>query len=186
MKIGQVFGGGNRAASQVGSITVGCTGDLVTPLADGQRYGYDQEGIGAVYGGANNAAINGNITLNIVSGIVDSVFGGNNAGGAIDGDITVNINKNGSAPCANHWYVGYVFGGGNNAAYSQKTADHPAVNVQAGLVTNHVFGGGNGSGATVTGNPTVTLSGTAQVGGNVFGGGNAAAVIGNTSVKLQN
>ncbi len=186
MKIGQVFGGGNRAASQVGSITVGCTGDLVTPLADGERYGYDQEGIGAVYGGANNAAIDGNIALNIVSGIVDSVFGGNNAGGAIDGDITVNINKNGSAPCANHWYVGYVFGGGNNAAYSQKTADHPAVNVQAGLVTNHVFGGGNGSGATVTGNPTVTLSGTAQVGGNVFGGGNAAAVSGNTSVKLQN
>lgn len=186
MKIGQVFGGGNQAASQVGRITVGCTGDLVTPLADGERYGYDQEGIGAVYGGANNAAIDGDITLNIVSGIVDSVFGGNNAGGDIDGDITVNINKNGSAPCANHWYVGYVFGGGNNATYSQKTADHPAVNVQAGLVTNHVFGGGNGSGATVTGNPTVTLSGTAQVGGNVFGGGNAAAVDGNTSVKLQN
>ena len=186
MKIGQVFGGGNRAASQVGSITVGCTGDLVTPLADGQRYGYDQEGIGAVYGGANEANITGDITLNIVSGIVDSVFGGNNAGGVIDGDITVNINKNGSAPCANHWYVGYVFGGGNNAAYSQKTADHPEVNVSAGLVTNHVFGGGNGSGATVSGNPTVTLSGTAQVGGNVFGGGNAAAVSGNTSVKLQN
>lgn len=186
MKIGQVFGGGNQAGSQVGRITVGCTGDLVTPLADGQRYGYDQEGIGAVYGGANEADIDGNITLNIVSGIVDSVFGGNNAGGAIDGDITVNINKNGSAPCANHWYVGYVFGGGNNATYSQKTADHPAVNVQAGLVTHHVFGGGNGSGATVTGNPTVTLSGTAQVGGNVFGGGNAAAVSGNTSVKLQN
>ena len=186
MKIGQVFGGGNQAGSQVGRITVGCTGDLVTPLADGERYGYDQEGIGAVYGGANEAAITGDITLNIVSGIVDSVFGGNNAGGAIDGDITVNINKNGSAPCANHWYVGYVFGGGNNATYSQKTADHPAVNVQAGLVTHHVFGGGNGSGATVTGNPTVTLSGTAQVGGNVFGGGNAAAVSGNTSVKLQN
>ncbi len=183
MKIGQVFGGGNQAASQVGSITVGCTGDLVTPLDDGQRYGYDQEGIGAVYGGANNADIDGDITLNIVSGIVDSVFGGNNAGGAIDGDITVNIAKN-AKTCS--WYVGYVFGGGNNATYSQKTADHPAVNVQAGLVTHHVFGGGNGSGATVTGNPTVTLSGTAQVGGNVFGGGNAAAVSGNTSVKLQN
>lgn len=186
MKIGQVFGGGNQAGSQVGRITVGCTGDLVTPLADGERYGYDQEGIGAVYGGANEANITGDITLNIVSGIVDSVFGGNNAGGNINGDITVNINKNGSAPCANHWYVGYVFGGGNNATYSQKTADYPEVNVQAGLVTHHVFGGGNGSGATVTGNPTVTLSGNAQVGGNVYGGGNAAAVDGNTSVKLQN
>lgn len=183
MKIGQVFGGGNRAASQVGSITVGCTGDLVTPLADGQRYGYDQEGIGAVYGGANNAAITGDITLNIVSGIVDSVFGGNNAGGNITGDITVNIAKN-AKTCS--WYVGYVFGGGNNAAYSQVSDGHPEVNVSAGLVTHHVFGGGNGSGATVTGNPTVTLSGTAQVGGNVFGGGNAAAVDGNTSVKLQN
>ena len=185
MKIGQVFGGGNQAGSQVGSITVGCTGTLVNPLADGERYGYDQEGIGAVYGGANNAAIDGNITLNIVSGIVDSVFGGNNAGGSINGDITVNINKNGSATCASDWYVGYVFGGGNMATYSQKTADHPAVNVQAGLVTHHVFGGGNGSGATVTGNPTVTLSGTAHVGGNVYGGGNAAPVTGNTNVHLQ-
>ena len=185
MKIGQVFGGGNQAASQVGGITIGCTGTLVNPLADGQRYGYDQEGIGAVYGGANNADINGDITLSIVSGIVDSVFGGNNAGGAINGDITVNINKNGSATCASDWYVGYVFGGGNMATYSQKTADHPAVNVQAGLVTNHVFGGGNGSGATVTGNPTVTLSGTAHVGGNVYGGGNAAPVTGNTNVHIQ-
>ena len=183
MKIGQVFGGGNQAASQVGSITVGCTGDLVTPLASGQRYGYDQEGIGAVYGGANNAAIDGDINLNIVSGIVDSVFGGNNAGGDITGDITVNIAQN-AKTCS--WYVGYVFGGGNNAAYSQDSDGHPEVNVSAGLVTHHVFGGGNGSRATVTGNPTVTLSGTAQVGGNVYGGGNAAPVTGNTSVKLQN
>ena len=181
MKIGQVFGGGNQAASQVGSITIGCTGTLVTPLAAGQRYGYDQEGIGAVYGGANNAGITGDITLNIVSGIVDSVFGGNNAGGAINGDITVTIEKTGT--CG--WYVGYVFGGGNMATYSEKTSGHPAVNVKAGKVTHHVFGGGNGSGAAVTGNPTVTLSGTAEVGGNVFGGGNAAAVTGNTKVLIK-
>lgn len=186
MKLGQVFGGGNQAASQVGSISIGCTGTLVSPLADGERYGYDQEGIGAVYGGANNADITGNISLSIVSGIVDSVFGGNNAGGNIDGDITVTINKNGSSACASDWYVGYVFGGGNMAEYSQKTANHPVVKVQAGKVTHHVFGGGNGSGAKVTGNPTVTLSGTAQVGGNVFGGGNAAEVEGNTNVILKN
>ncbi len=186
LKIGQVFGGGNEAASQVGNISIACTGTLVSPLGDGERYGYDHEGIGAVYGGANNADIDGDISLTITSGIVDSVFGGNNAGGVIDGDITVTINKNGSSSCASDWYVGYVFGGGNMAEYTQKTADHPVVNVQAGKVTHHVFGGGNGADAIVNGNPQVTLSNTAQVGGNVFGGGNAAEVKGSTNVMLKN
>ena len=186
MKVGQVYGGGNMAASQVGTITIGCTGTLVSPLADGERYGYDQEGVGAVYGGANNANITGNITLSIVSGIVDSVFGGNNNGGTINGDITVTIAKDGGASCASDWYVGYVYGGGNKAAYTQKTADHPVVNHTAGHVTHNIFGGGKGLTATVTGNPQVTLSGSATVGGNVFGGGDAAEVRGSTKVTLKN
>ncbi len=53
------------------------------------------------------------------------------------------------------------------------------------LVFVLLFGGGKGAGAVVTGNPHVTLSGDAQVGGNVFGGGDAAAVTGSTQVTIE-
>ena len=78
---------------------------------------------------------------------------------------------------------GSVFGGGDAAAYSPN-ANYPVVNMTGGQATN-VFGGGMGNTAVVTGNPQVTLSGTAHVTGNVYGGGNAAPVTGNTSVILQ-
>ena len=60
------------------------------------------------------------------------------------------------------------------------------MNILAGKVSHNVFGGGLGSTAIVTGNPKVTLSGDAEVGGNVYGGGDAGAVTGNTEVKIQN
>ena len=53
-----------------------------------------------------------------------------------------------------------------------------------GTVTN-IFGGGKGNTATVTGNPQVTLSGTAHVTGNVYGSGDAAQVSGATNVILR-
>lgn len=191
LKIGELYGGGNHAASAAGSIDIGCTGTYVD--GDGghadcnettNRIGYELEGIGDVFGGANEANISTGITLTIDSGMVYRVFGGNNSDGDISGTITVNIQKTNPNNCG--WYVGYVYGGGFNADYSNAATNNPAVNVSAGLVSHNVYGGGKGSGAVVTGNPTVTLSGTAEVGGNVFGGGDAAAVTGDTSVKLQN
>ena len=193
MKIGEVYGGGNEAPSSACSITIGCTGTLTAAhtatAADNNAtppsaIGYTLEGIGDVYGGANNALVTGDITLNINSGMVYRVFGGNNTGNTVNGEITVNINKTSESNTCG-WYVGYVYGGGNNAPYSN-AGNYPAVNVSAGKVTYNVYGGGKGSGAKVTGNPKVTLSGTAHIGGNVFGGGNAAEVEGNTNVILKN
>ncbi|MBR4229796.1 MAG: hypothetical protein IKR83_03715, partial [Bacteroidales bacterium] len=129
-----------------------------------------------------NALVTGNITLDINSGMIYRVFGGNNTGNTVSGDITVNVAQ-GAATCG--WYVGYVYGGGNNAAYSNAGNAFPAVNHSAGKVTYNVYGGGKGSTAIVTSNPKVILSGTAQVGGNVFGGGNAAPVVGNPTVLLK-
>ena len=192
MMIGELYGGGNEAASQAGSITIGCTGDITADhLAVGadagatppSAIGHTLEGIGDVYGGANNALVTGDITLDINSGMIYRVFGGNNTGNTVSGDITVNVAQ-GAATCG--WYVGYVYGGGNNAAYSNAGNAFPAVNHSAGKVTYNVYGGGKGSTAIVTSNPKVILSGTAQVGGNVFGGGNAAEVKGNTNVMLKN
>ena len=191
MMIGELYGGGNEAASQAGSITIGCTGDITADhLAVGadagatppSAIGHTLEGIGDVYGGANNALVTGDITLDINSGMIYRVFGGNNTGNTVSGDITVNVAQ-GAATCG--WYVGYVYGGGNNAAYSNAGNAFPAVNHSAGKVTYNVYGGGKGSTAIVTSNPKVILSGTAQVGGNVFGGGNAAPVVGNPTVLLK-
>ena len=190
MKIGELYGGGNMAASNVGSIDIGCTGTYVEGAGGhddcnetDNRIGYELEGIHEVYGGANQANITGNISLTIDSGMVYRVFGGNNNSGSISGTITVNIGKVENT-CG--WYVGYVYGGGFNAPYSNAGTSNPSVNVTNGLVSHSVFGGGKGNGAVVTGNPLVTLSNTAQVGENVYGGGDAAPVTGNTSVILKN
>jgi hypothetical protein len=65
-----------------------------------------------------------------------------------------------------------------------------------GTVREAIYGGGLGSTAVVTGNPQVRMTGgvvgyteklgeeTVVRGGDIFGGGNAAAVEGNTSVVI--
>ena len=184
MKIGEVFSGGNMANSQAGSITIGCTGDFVEATGS-DRYGYELEGIGDVYGGANAADVTGNISLTINGGIINRVFGGNNFSGDIIGTINVIINK--TQGCG--WYVGYVYGGGNQAAYTAPSVGYPNVSVQNGKVTYDVYGGGFGdpvddSQGKITGSTYVEIINHGIVGRNVFGGGNAAAVTGDTDVRL--
>ena len=196
MFIGEVYGGGNLASGKAGKITIGCTGELVA-LGEDEHYGVDHEGIRYVYGGANQAGISNNITLDINSGIVENVFGGNNTDGAISGTITVNIKKTGTCD----WYVGDVYGGGNLAAYSPtNTTNNPAVNIKNGTVSGNVFGGGLGTSAKVRSNPKVIVGDlenedyAAVIAGNVYGGGSAAMVgdddsenpsVNNTTVLVQ-
>ena len=176
MHIGEVYGGGNLAPGAASQISIGCTGG-------------DTEGIEYLYGGANDADISGNITLNITDGHIQNVFGGNNTGHSVNGTITVNINM-GADPCG--WNIGNVYGAGNQAPYTAPngTPNYPVVNILNGTVSN-VFGGGYGSGATVTGNPQVTIgsatvSYVAAVTGDVYGGGDAAAVSGTPVVHVIN
>jgi len=192
MIVGEVYSGGNLAPSAAGTVTVGCTGDIVDGenghAAHPENIGVTLEGVGTVYGGANQANIgteenHSDITVNIHSGIVANVFGGNNTSGTIYGDIVVNIEKN-SESC--DWYVGNVFGGGNLAAYT----GNPAVNIKNGTVSQNVYGGGKGSSAVVTGTPQVTVGDLtvghedyeAAVTGDVYGGGDAANV--NTGIPV--
>lgn len=196
MRIGEVYGGGNEADGNAGAVTIGCTGALVEGdeghAAHPENIGKKLEGIGAVYGGANNANVTNasGITLNINSGMVANVFGGNNTGGGINGTITVNVNKN-EETCG--WYVGNVFGGGNLAQYSGS----PAVNILNGEVSGNVYGGGKGdandhSKGQVTGNPTVTIGDKSNAGyeaivkGDVYGGGDAGNVVGTPIVNVVN
>lgn len=168
--IDNVYGGGNKAPSAAGNITIGCA-----------------EQIGAVYGGANQANITGNIDLHINAGHIDNVFGGNNVTGNISGTITVTVEDNGS-DCG--MLIGNVYGGGNQAAYGTG-ANYPVVRINHGHLTGSVFGGGLGETAVITGNPQVTIgdSGgahTVSIDGNVFGGGDAADVVGKPVVLVQN
>ena len=182
-------------------------------------------GLQAAYGGAEAAAIKGNVTLNITNGTFDRVFGGNNLSGTIDGSITVNIEEVGCRPIK----IGELYGGGNQAGYSVYGYDSdgkpietgttplykdPQVNAMSFTSIGNIFGGGYGSGATMVGNPTVNVNvaygdyynddksivgenvkidtypipshAKGKIGAinNVFGGGNAAKVIGNTTVNI--
>lgn len=171
MHIAEVYGGGNEAAGNAGTITIGCTGS-------------ETEGIGDVYGGANAADINTPITLNITGGNISRVFGGNNTSGAINGDIQVNVDWTGT--CGVN-ALGNVYGAGNQAAYSGNTE----VNILNGTVTGSVYGGGLGATAVVTGTTKVNIDGSAEghsvmVTQNVLGGGDAAAVTGSTDVNIIN
>ena len=182
-------------------------------------------GLQAAYGGAEAAAIKGNVTLNITNGTFDRVFGGNNLSGTIDGSITVNIQEVGCRPII----IGELYGGGNQAAYSvygydangkaqesgTQLYDDPQVNVMSFTSIGKVFGGGYGDRATMVGNPTVSVNevygkyynddksivpenaetpnhypipshakGKMGAISEVFGGGNAAKVMGNTTVNV--
>ena len=67
-----------------------------------------------LFAGADEANVNGNITLNITNGYFGQVFGGNNLGGAVKGKITVNVEETGCQPIK----IDELYLGGNEAAYS--------------------------------------------------------------------
>ncbi len=166
MHIDEVYGGGNMAPSNAGNVTIGCTGD-------------EGEGIGDVYGGANAANITGDVSLLITGGSIERVFGGNNASGAVSGDIEVNIDWTDPSTCGYN-YLGYVYGAGNKADY----AGSPVVNIKNGTVSHDVFGGGLQ--ANVGGSVTVNMLG-GSVEGALYGGGALAHTNtngGTTSVNL--
>ena len=238
--IHRVFGGSNTKGNvRQTAVTLleesgGCTFCVDEAYGGGKSAPMDAEakllmacipGLQAAYGGAEAAAIKGNVTLNITNGTFDRVFGGNNLSGTIDGSITVNIQEVGCRPII----IGELYGGGNQAAYSvygydangkaresgTQLYDDPQVNVKSFTSIGKVFGGGFGDGATMVGNPTVNVNeiygryynddrsivaegaetpnhypipshAKGKMGAihTVFGGGNAAKVMGNTTVNI--
>ena len=70
--------------------------------------------VSLLFAGADEANVNGNITLNITNGHFGKVFGGNNLGGAIKGKITVNVKETGCQPIK----IDDLYLGSNEAAYS--------------------------------------------------------------------
>lgn len=70
--------------------------------------------VSLLFAGADEANVNGNITLNITNGHFGKVFGGNNLGGAIKGKITVKVEETGCQPIK----IDDLYLGSNEAAYS--------------------------------------------------------------------
>ena len=185
MKIDEVYGGGNMAPSNVGSITIGC-------MDDGDYIDY-------VYGGSNDADITGSVDLLIKGGRINNVFGGNNTGHSISGSIAVTVDWS-QGSCTNN-YLGNVFGGGNLATFgTTESPKAPTVKILSGTVSGNVYGGGKGDATDhtkgqVTGNPVVTIGDStrltndavvAKVLGDVYGGGDAGNVVGTPQVNVIN
>ena len=169
LNVGKIFGAGSHADMD---------GD-VNIILECMPEDYVKE----VFGGAEQATVNGNVSLVVTSGKFGRVFGGNNAGGDIRGSITVNVSEDGCKPLI----IGELYGGGNQAPYS----------IYGCTKTDN----GNG---TYTWTAKTETEGTAYTGrdpaaradvevyvfsctsiGRIFGGGNEAEVIGNTRVWVN-
>lgn len=246
--IHEAYGGSNQKGTIKGSINQttdpdGNTCELVMSKVVGAGKYADIDGdvnmilgcqpagkIGLLFAGADEANVNGNITLTITNGNFGKVFGGNNLGGAIKGKIVVNVEETGCRPIR----IDELYLGSNEAAYSiygyyESGEEHPVtgkkilkprtsandgtsvenpapdethsfpyadpeLNIISCTHIGQVFGGGYGVKAKMYANPTVNINmikGTATGSlstlgsiGDVYGGGNAASVIGNTTVNI--
>ncbi len=139
LEIDEIYGGGNEAYMKGNSLLkLGCISYLKT-----------------LYGGSKKADMGGDINLTITSGHFDRVFGGNNISGFISGHIKVNIEETGCHPIT----IGELYCCGNQAPYIVESgvAD-PELNIKSFTSIGRVFGGGLGSTAEVTGNPTVNIN----------------------------
>lgn len=186
--VDEVYGGANRAPMAGKPVlTINC---IKNKLSN-------------VYGGSKAVDVNSDIVLNINSGQYGKVFGGNNESGAVKGSITVNIDETGCHPII----IDELYAGGNMAAYTTPAGkSEPTVNVISCTHIGQVFGGGYGKTAVITGDPIVNINqipgiydpedkdasdgyssntnGKLGTIGTVFGGGNAANVVGNTHVNI--
>ena len=202
--INNVYGGSNTKGDVRGGTDVRTkekgesvpTGDSCNKLEVGKIYGagshadvngdvniilecMPEDYVDAVYGGAEEATITGDVTLTVTGGKFGRVFGGNNKGGDIRGTITVWAIEDGCKPLE----IGELYGGGNEAPYSKYGCEKDG--------NNWIPNTSETEGAVdyTAGKPTpyaieVLVVSCTSI-GKVFGGGNKAVVIGDTHVKIN-
>ena len=165
LNIGKVYGAGSHADME---------GDVTIVLECMPKDYVDQ-----VFGGAEQAVVNGNVTLVVTSGKFGRIFGGNNAGGDIRGSITVHVSEDGCQPLK----IGELYGGGNQAPYSIYGCTQNGSTWTANEYTPS---------ATLYFNEATEGRAAVQVNvysctsiGKIFGGGREAKVIGNTHVWVN-
>jgi hypothetical protein len=169
-RIHRVFGGSNTKGNVRQTAVTMLDNQDQCPLIIDEAYGggksapMDAEakllmacipGLKAAYGGAQNADIQNDVTLNITNGTFDRVFGGNNISGTIRGMITVNIEETGCKPLI----IGQLYGGGNLAPYEAPAGKPgPTINVKSFTSIGDIYGGGYGNTAVVKGDTHVNIN----------------------------
>jgi len=229
LTINNLYGGCNQANIENGSVTLNVYGGHYINVYGGSC-GTPDEG----------ADIDGNVTLNLYGGTIENAFGGSNVKGNIAGTITVNvIDIEGECPLyvtniyggsnmtsyspgsdvtvspvvnvvhAKNGIAGNVYGGSKGVSGTEVDVNSsPLVNIgynsdmnaylpstyldfisttlgnkPRAIVAGDVYGGGDA--ATVVGNTKIMLRNRAKVFGNVYGGGNMGEVTGNTKVIVN-
>ena len=159
------------------------------------------------------ANIDGSITLNLYGGTIQNVFGGSNENGNITGSIVVNVLDLMDSQCPLN--ITNIYGGSNLTDYipTDTTITSPVVNVVHIMngIRGNVYGGSKGAENSATptllkSNPQVNLgydpsmdtyipdpssfilpsNPRSIVTGSVFGGGDAAKVVGSTIIYIRN
>ena len=128
---GEVYGGGNNAPGGAVEVVIPCSDKHMPTIFGGARNAdigtpdankdiiltIHGSNIDHVFGGNNQGGtIYGNVTVNIHGGTLGEVFGGCNEGGNITGNITVNVIDSNSLECPLD--LDYVYGGGNLISYT--------------------------------------------------------------------
>ena len=161
LKVGEIYGAGQVAPMD---------GDVNIILEC-----MPEDYVDAVYGGAKNAVVNGNVSLTVTSGKYGRVFGGNNEGGSINGSIIVIAKEEGCKPLE----IGELYGGGNEAPYSRYGCTYEEDSeIWTPSTTGTDYTDGKDYAIEVIVESCTSI-------GKVFGGGNKAKVIGNTHVEVN-
>lgn len=161
-----------------------------------------------VYGGGygNQATIDGNTNVKILSSNIGTTYGGGNAG-TVKGNTDVNSNSSTittavygggkSAEVSGTTNVeiessttGDVYGGGEDGSVTDNSNNATNIEINSSSI-NTVYGGGKGETANVSGTTNINVTSTtnnvkSQILDTIYGGGNAGAVKGDTNVSLDN
>ncbi len=181
-----IYGGGNNAKvdSNV-ELIVNDSSVITDSIYGGGNYGITTGNVNMtlntisvtnnIFGGGNNGDVSGNVVLSANTATVSgSVYGGGN-NAKVDGNITSTVSSS---------TIGSTFyGGGNNG----RTDGIATSTITSSTVSTAIYGGGNQAEVGTNANSTssvLTLNNATTC--NVFGGGNAAAIIGSTNVTVSN
>jgi len=183
---GNVYGGGNfgevggsvdlyiSGGTIGGNLYAAGNGETATVVGDVKLEAIEDSSVsGDIFGGGNQAAVNGDITIVFNDSEASKNFYGGGNFGAVDGstDLTISNSSVGES----------LFAGGNGAtAVVKGNTSLDANNVE---VTNYVYGGGNQS--SVIGDVSVKFI-DSTTNDSLFGGGNNGEVGGSTDVYVSN
>lgn len=199
-KVGDVYGGGNAGAMQnTINLTDRCGNDVFGVSTHVKVESSDAIVEGDLYGGCRMADVKGMAYVEVYNthdGGINTIYGGNNVSGRINGNTRVDISggKVGTIYGGSNGYYDYVEIAANNYnVYDLGYSNNPAhlvatgasgspkvsrtlVNVFGGTITDNVYGGGRLGDCDTTEvvvNDTVCSNGWggATIDGTIFGGG---------------